>query len=346
MSDLYTDAGVNIEAGQEVVNRIKDKVKSTHTSSVLTGIGSFGALYDLKEIVNSYKEPVLVQSIDGVGTKLIVAEMMGVYDSVGKDIVNHSCNDIVAMGARPITFLDYVAHEKLNPEIMEDMVAGMADACKENKVSLIGGETAEMPGVYLPGQHDIAGCITGIVDRNKIITGEKIQEGDIIFGLASNGLHTNGYSLARKLIFDKAGLKVDSKIPELTETIGEALLKPHINYTNPIFALLDGGIEVRGIAHITGGGFLDNIPRVLPENLNAIITKGTWPVLPIFEVMQKIGNVPEQEMYQVFNMGIGLVFIVSQSEVEKVKEILKAYSNFSLYQIGQIEKGAGVVILK
>ena len=317
MSDLYTDAGVDIEAGHEVVNRIKDKVKATHTSSVLTGIGSFGALYDLKEIVNSYKEPVLVQSIDGVGTKLIVAEMMGVYDTVGKDIVNHSCNDIVAMGAKPITFLDYVAHEKLNPEIMDKMVSGMAEACKENNVSLIGGETAEMPGVYLPGQHDIAGCITGIVDRNKIITGEKISEGDIIFGFASNGLHTNGYSLARKLIFEKAGLKVDSKIPELTETVGQTLLKPHINYTNPIFALLDGGVEIRGIAHITGGGFLDNIPRVLPSNLDAVITKGTWPVLPIFEVMQKIGNVPEQEMYRVFNMGIGLIFIVNPSEVGK-----------------------------
>ena len=346
MSDLYTDAGVDIEAGHEVVNRIKDKVKATHTSSVLTGIGSFGALYDLKEIVNNYKEPVLVQSIDGVGTKLIVAEMMGVYNSVGKDIVNHSCNDIVAMGAKPITFLDYVANEKLNPEIMDKMVSGMADACKENNVSLIGGETAEMPGVYLKGQHDIAGCITGIVDRNKIITGEKISEGDMVFGFASNGLHTNGYSLARKLIFEKAGLKVDSKIPELTETVGGALLKPHINYTNPIFALLDGGVEVRGIAHITGGGFLDNIPRVLPENLNAVITKGTWPVLPIFEVMQKIGDVDEQEMYKVFNMGIGMVFVVAQNEVEKVKEILKAYSNFGLFQIGQIEKGTGIVILK
>lgn len=346
MSDLYTDAGVNIEAGHEVVNRIKDKVKATHTASVLTGIGSFGALYDLKDIINKYKEPVLVQSIDGVGTKLIIAQMMGVYDSVGKDIVNHSCNDIVAMGARPITFLDYVAHEKLNPEIMDKMVSGMADACKENNVSLTGGETAEMPGVYLPLQHDIAGCITGVVEKDKIITGEKIVSGDIIFGFASNGLHTNGYSLARKLIFEKAGLKVDSKLPELSETIGETLLKPHINYTNPIFALLDGGVEVRGIAHITGGGFLDNIPRVLPRNLDAVITKGSWPVLPIFEIMQKIGNVSEQEMYRVFNMGIGLVFIISKDGIEKMKEILKSYSDFGLYQIGQIEDGEGVVLLK
>ena len=346
MSDLYTQAGVDIEAGHEVVNRIKDKVKATHTASVLTGIGSFGALYDLKEIINKYTEPVLVQSIDGVGPKLIVAEMMNVYDSVGKDIVNHSCNDIVAMGAKPITFLDYVAHQKLDPEVMEKMVSGMSDACKENNVSLIGGETAEMPGVYLPGQHDIAGCITGIVEKNKIITGEKIQSGDIIFGFASNGLHTNGYSLARKLFFDKAGLKVDSKLEGSEETVGEALLKPHINYTNPIFALLDGGIEIKGIAHITGGGFLDNIPRVLPQNLNAVITKGTWPILPVFEAMQEIGEVSEQEMYRVFNMGIGMVFVVSKEEIERTKEILKAYPTFDLYQIGQIENGNKVVILK
>ncbi len=346
MSDLYTEAGVDIEAGHEVVNRIKDKVKSTHTGSVLTGIGSFGALYDLKEIISKYIEPVLVQSIDGVGTKLIVAEMMNVYDSVGKDIVNHSCNDIVAMGARPITFLDYVAHQKLDPDIMEKMVFGMADACKENNVSLIGGETAEMPGVYLPSQHDIAGCITGIVERNKIITGEKIQSGDIVLGFASNGLHTNGYSLARKLLFEIAGHKVDSIIPELNESVGQTLLRPHINYTNPIFALLDGGVDIKGIAHITGGGFLDNIPRVLPKDLDAVIQKGTWPVLPIFGVMQKIGNVSEQEMYRVFNMGIGLVFIVSPSELERTKQILKEYSNFDLYQIGQIASGDQKVILK
>ena len=197
----YASAGVDIDAGNKTVNLIKSKVAETHNNAVLTGLGAFGALFDLKEIINSYKEPVLVQSIDGVGTKLIVAEMAKSFYGVGIDIVNHSCNDILVMGAKPLTFLDYVANEKLNPEIVAEMVAGMADACKENAMSLVGGETAEMPGTYLPGQHDIAGSITGVVDKEKIITGEKISDGDFIIGIASNGLHTNGYSLARKVFF-------------------------------------------------------------------------------------------------------------------------------------------------
>lgn len=346
MTNTYRDAGVNIEAGNEVVKRIKNKVRSTHTNAVLTGIGSFGALYDIKKILKDYKEPVLVQSIDGVGTKLIIAELMQKYDTVGQDIVNHSCNDIVAMGARPITFLDYVAHEKLIPKEMEKIVDGMVKACKENKVSLIGGETAEMPGVYLKGQHDIAGCITGVVDRKKIITGERIKAGNKIFGFASNGLHTNGYSLARKIIFEVAGYKVDSKVIELKKSVGEILLAPHINYTNPIHALIDGGVDVLGIAHITGGGFLENIPRVLPKNTNAIIHKGKWPVLPIFELMQRIGDVPEEEMYRVFNMGIGMVFVIDKMSEEKMKKVLKKFGGFELYEIGVVEKGNHKVVLK
>ncbi|MBY0376690.1 phosphoribosylformylglycinamidine cyclo-ligase, partial [Patescibacteria group bacterium] len=272
MSDLYAQAGVDIEKGNEVVRRIKKEVASTHTSAVLTGIGHFGGLYDLGEILKSYKHPILVQSIDGVGTKLLVAKMANKYDSVGEDMVGHSCGDIIAMGARPLTFLDYVANETLVPEEMEQIVSGMAKACRESGVSIIGGETAEMPGVYMKGEHDIAGCITGVVEKDKIITGERIEEGDIVIGFSSSGLHTNGFSLARKLLFETAKYTVDTNLPELGETVGEALLKVHTNYTQPVMALLDGGVDVRGIAHLTGGGFIENIPRVLSASLDAEIT--------------------------------------------------------------------------
>ncbi len=346
MSDLYAQSGVNIDAGNESVKRIKDNVASTHTKAVLTGIGSFGGLYDIGEVLKSYKNPVLVQSIDGVGTKLSVACMMNKYDTVGEDIVNHCCDDLLAMGARSLTFLDYVAHDKLDPNVMEAMVGGMAKACRENGVSLIGGETAEMPGVYASGEHDIAGCITGVVEKEKIITGENIKEGDIILGFPSSGLHTNGFSLARKLLFNIAGHKVDEVVGDLGESVGKALMKVHVNYSNPVLAILDKGIDIKGIAHITGGGFIENIPRVLPENLDAEITKGTWTVLPIFSYLKKIGNVSEEEMYRVFNMGIGLVLIVQQSEKEKVENILKDFPEFKIFEIGKIISGSGKVVFK
>src|SRR3989344_3600306 len=234
MNNSYKQAGVDIDAGNEVVKRIKNSVASTHTPNVLTGIGHFGGLYDLSEVLKSYKHPILVQSIDGVGTKLLVARMAGKYASVGEDMVGHSCGDILAMGARPLTFLDYVANEKLVPREMEEIVSGMAKACRDAGVAIIGGETAEMPGVYMKGEHDIAGCITGIVEKDKIITGKKIKEDDIIFGLASSGLHTNGFSLARKLIFETAKLSIEEKIPELGMPVGETLLQVHTNYTKPV----------------------------------------------------------------------------------------------------------------
>lgn len=346
MSDQYAQAGVNIEKGNEVVRRIKKHVASTHTNAVLTGIGHFGGLYDIGKVLKSYKNPVLVQSIDGVGTKLTVARMAKKYESVGQDIVGHSCGDIIAMGARPITFLDYVANETLVPEEMEQMLSGMAKACKEAGVAIIGGETAEMPGVYMRGEHDIAGCITGIVEKDKIITGEKIKRGDIVLGLASSGLHTNGFSLARKLIFNKAKHKVNTKISELGMTVGEALLQVHTNYTKPILKLLDSDIDVRGIAHITGGGFIENIPRILPKNLDAEIKRNSWPILPIFPFMQKIGNVSEREMYTAFNMSIGLVFVIPASEKIKVNAVFKKYKNFKMYEIGKIINGSGKVVLK
>lgn len=346
MNDLYKQAGVDIDAGNEVIERIKNNVTSTHTPQVLTGIGHFGGLYDLGEILKSYKHPILVQSIDGVGTKLLVAKMANKYDSVGEDMVGHSCGDIIAMGARPLTFLDYVANEKLVPSEMEEIVSGMAKACREAGVSIIGGETAEMPGVYMKGKHDIAGCITGVVEKDKIITGEKIEKGNILLGFASSGLHTNGFSLARKLIFEVAKHKVDTQISELGMTVGEALLKVHMNYTKPILEILDSGVDVRGIAHITGGGFIENVPRVLPKNLDAAIIKDSWPMLPIFPFMQKIGNISEREMYTAFNMSIGLILVMPKSEKTKIEIILKKYHNFTIYEIGKIIKGSGKVILK
>ncbi len=340
MSDLYTKSGVNIKKGNEVVKRIKSHVKSTHTKAVLKNIGGFGGLFNLGDIIKNYKNPVLVQSIDGVGTKLTVAKMMNKYDTIGEDIVGHSCGDIIAMGARPITFLDYVANEKLEPKVMEAIVKGMSKACKEVGVAIIGGETAEMPGIYMKGEHDIVGSITGIVEKNKIITGEKIKQGDIILGFPSSGLHTNGFSLARKLIFDIAGHTVNTNIPELGGTVGEALLKVHVNYTKPVLEILNAGIDVRGIAHLTGGGFIENIPRILPKTLDAEIIKGSWPMLPIFPFLQKIGNVKEKEMYKTFNMGIGMILVVPENEKNK---ILKKYK---LFQIGKIIKGNGKVQLK
>ena len=346
MSDLYTQSGVNIDAGNESVKGFKDDVVSTQTGAVLKGIGSFGGLYDIGEVLKEYEHPILVQSIDGVGTKLSVARMMNKYDTVGEDIVNHCCNDLLAMGAKSLTFLDYVAHDKLDPKIMTDMVSGMAKACRENGISILGGETAEMPGVYQSGEHDIAGCITGVVEKDKIITGENIKDGDIILGFSSSGLHTNGFSLARKILFNIAGHKVDSKIDELGETVGESLLKVLTNYSRPVLTMLKVGININGIAHITGGGFIENIPRVLPKNLDAEIIKDSWSMLPIFPYMQKIGNVNEDEMYRVFNMGIGLVLITPGSEKEKIEEILKNFPNYKIFEIGKIIEGRGKVILK
>ena len=252
----YKSAGVNIDAGNEAVARIKDNVKSTFTENVLTELGSFGSLFDLKPILEEYENPVLVQSIDGVGTKTIIARMMGKYDTIGIDLLSACANDIIVMGARPLTFLDYIANDKLKPEIVEEIVSGMVKTCKETGVSLVGGETAEMPDTYLPGEHDLVGVITGVVEKDKIITGDTIQPGDVVLGLPSSGLHTNGYSLARKLFFDAGEFDVNDTIPELEKTVGLTLLETHINYTNHVFSVLNQNINIKGVAHITGGGLV------------------------------------------------------------------------------------------
>jgi phosphoribosylformylglycinamidine cyclo-ligase len=340
----YKSAGVDIDAGNEAVNRIKDGVKSTFTSNVLTGIGSFGSLYDLKPILENYHHPVMVQSIDGVGTKTIIARKLRKFDTIGIDLLSAATNDILVMGARPLTFLNYIANDKLNPETIEEIVSGMVKACKSTGVSLVGGETAEMPNTYLPGEHDLVGIITGVVEKGKIITGKYIKPGDVVLGLPSNGLHTNGYSFARKLFFEIGGYDVNDAIPELKKSVGLTLLEPHINYTNYVFAVLDAGIDVKGIAHITGGGLLENIPRILPDNVSVEIQKDSWPSLPVFDVMQSIGDVDEDEMFRAFNMGIGIVFIVNSSDVSSVKDALKYLTD--IYEIGGAVNGKNKVILK
>ena len=334
----YKSSGVDIDAGNEAVNRIKDGLKSTFTSNVLTGIGSFGSLYDLKPILENYHHPVMVQSIDGVGTKIIIARKLGKYDTIGIDLLSAAANDILVMGVRPITFLDYIANDKLKPQIVEEIVSGMVKACKETGVSLVGGETAEMPDTYLPGEHDLVGIITGVVEKDKIITGESIKPGDAVLGLPSNGLHTNGYSFARKLFFDVGGYSVNDTIPKLEKSVGLTLLKPHINYTNHVFAVLNAGIEVKGIAHITGGGLIENIPRILPDGCGVEIQKESWPGLPVFGVMQSIGDVDEDEMYRTFNMGIGMVFIVNPADMSTTKNLMETY------KIGTVISGKGVNI--
>ena len=340
----YKSAGVNIDAGNEAVDRIKDGVKSTFTSNVLTGIGSFGSLYDLKPILEKYDNPVMVQSMDGVGTKTIIARKLGKFDTIGIDLLSAAANDILVMGARPLTFLDYIANDKLNPETIEEIVSGMVKACKSTGVSLVGGETAEMPDTYLPGEHDLVGIITGVVEKGKIITGENIKPGDVLLGLPSNGLHTNGYSFARKLYFEIGGYDVNDTIPELEKSIGLTLLEPHINYTNHVFATLDAGIDVKGIAHITGGGLVENIPRILPDGCGVEIQKGSWPNIPVFDVMQSIGNVDENEMYRAFNMGIGMTFIVSPDDIGAVTDALKDLTD--VYEIGSVVNAENKVLLK
>ncbi|MFQ6607162.1 MAG: phosphoribosylformylglycinamidine cyclo-ligase [Fidelibacterota bacterium] len=319
----YKSAGVDITAGNEAVARIKSHVQSTFSSAVMTDVGSFGAMVDLKVLLKDYNHPVLVQSIDGVGTKMIVAGMMRKYDTIGFDLLAATCNDIIVHGARPLTFLDYIANDRLHPEIIEEIVRGIAAACRDCNVALIGGETAEMPDTYLPGEHDLVGVITGVVNKGNTISGSSIRPGDIVLGLASSGLHTNGYSLARKLFFEVGGYRVDSYLDDLEGTLGEVLLEPHRNYTHPVFTLLDHGLPVKGIAHITGGGLVENIPRILPPNCSVKIKKDSWPVPPLFTVLKKLGNINDQEMFRTFNMGIGMIIILDPVQSTAALKILE-----------------------
>jgi len=342
----YKSAGVDIEAGNEAVRRIKKAVETTFSPQVLTGIGSFGAMFDLKPIMQHYRHPVLVQSIDGVGTKMMVAKMMQKFDTIGMDLVSATTNDIIVLGATPLTLLDYIANDKLNPDIIEQIINGMVKACRENHISLVGGETAEMPGTYLPGEHDLVGIITGVVEKDAAILGTDIEVGDAVVAFPSSGLHTNGYSLARKLFFEVGGYTVDSTLPALGKlSVGEALLMPHINYTRPVLQLLAKQIPIKGMAHITGGGLLENIPRILPAHCAVEIRKKACPSLPVFEVLRDLGRLQDEEMYRTFNMGVGLVMIIASADLAAMKAEAKTMPDFPLYEIGQVVKGERTVRL-
>ncbi len=341
----YKSAGVNIDAGNEAVERIKARVQSTYSRAVLSELGGFGSFYDLQEIISRYDHPVMVQSIDGVGTKIIIARLMGKYETIGHDLLSACCNDIIVHGARPATFLDYIANDRLEPNIVEAIVAGIAEASRANGVSLVGGETAEMPDTYLPGENDLVGIVTGFVDKKKIITGKDIRPGNLAIGIESSGLHTNGYSLARKLFFEVGGYTVDSQLPELEKSVGETLLEPHINYTNSVLDLLERGIQVNGIAHITGGGFIDNLPRMLPAGCSVEIDSNSWPTPPVFTVMQQLGQLDQHEMYRTFNMGVGLLLVVNHDKIEKVHQSINE-NGLKSYTIGQIIKGNKSVIMQ
>lgn len=336
----YQAAGVDISAGNDAVKRIKDTVESTFSGAVLTGIGSFGALYDLTSLRGAYRHPVLVQSIDGVGTKMMVATMMQKFDTIGADLVSATVNDIIVLGARPLTLMDYIANDKLCPAIIEEIVAGMAAACRENGLSLVGGETAEMPGTYLPGEHDLVGAVTGVVERDAAILGKDIVPGDAVLAFPSTGLHTNGYSLARKLFFDVGGHSLSSQLSGLEGDLGEALLATHYNYTRPVLHLLEHAVPIKGMAHITGGGIVENVPRILPQGCSVVIERGACPVLPIFLHLQRLGNLPDQDMYRTFNMGIGLVMIVSRDVITTMRDTLKgSFPTLPFYEIGTVIAG-------
>ena len=326
----YADAGVSIDNANLAVAKIREYARATFNERTLTEIGSFGGMFS--GAFPGMAEPILVASADGVGTKLKLAFETGIHNTVGADLVNHCVNDILVQGARPLFFLDYFATGKLEPDVTASVVEGMARACKENGCVLLGGETAEMPDFYRAGEYDLAGFIVGVVDKKNVIDGKSIVPGDVVLGIPSNGLQTNGYSLARKLFFEIGGYKPDSHIDELDTTVGEALLATHQSFLPQIGPLLDTGL-IKGLAHITGGGFLENIPRILPDGVSVEIKRGTWRELPVFSVMQKLGRVSEKEMFRTFNMGIGMVVICSKTDSKNVVEQLQ------LPEIGRIVVG-------
>ncbi len=331
----YKKAGVDINEGERFISLISPMIKETFSPGVMTEIGSFSAFFKLD--VTKYREPVLVSGTDGVGTKLKIAFLMDRHDTVGIDLVAMCVNDILTSGAEPLFFLDYFATGKLKPEKASEVIKGIINGCKEAGCSLIGGETAEMPGFYSENEYDLSGFAVGVVDKERIINGSKIKEGDLIIGLASNGLHSNGYSLVRKLFFDLKKMNVDTYIPDLGATLGEELLKPTRIYVKAFMVLRDK-LEIKGMAHITGGGIPGNLPRILPEGIYADIKIGSWPVPKIFELIEKIGNIPEDEMKKTFNMGIGYIMVVSEGMAEEAVSLLNK-SGYTAFIFGNIEKG-------
>ena len=329
MKKAYARAGVDVDLGNRLKRKIHGLVRQTHGPEVLGKIGGFGGLF--APDFSGMREPVLVSSIDGVGTKLKIAFAIGRHDTVGADLVNHCIDDIAVLGARPLFFLDYIGSGKLDARVFQQILRGFAKACHAGGCALIGGETAQMPGLYRRGEYDLAGCIVGVVDRKRMIDGAKIEPGDVILGLSSNGLHTNGYSLARKIFFQELRLQPSSRLPGLRLSLGEELLRTHRNY-QPLLAKVPGE-KLKGLAHITGGGLVDNLPRILPQGCDAVIDTTSWKTPTIFQILEQRGQVDHAEMYQVFNMGIGMVAIVSPNDAEAVARQLKARV------IGQIEPG-------
>nr|WP_282580049.1 phosphoribosylformylglycinamidine cyclo-ligase [Paenibacillus odorifer] len=335
VSEAYKNAGVDIAAGNEAVERMKKHVKRTYRPEVMTDLGGFGALFGLNK--DKYEEPVLVSGTDGVGTKLKIAFAADRHDTIGIDAVAMCVNDIVVQGAEPLFFLDYLACDKVVPEKIEAIVAGIAEGCHQAGCALIGGETAEMPGMYSAGEYDIAGFTVGVADKAKLVTGANIAAGDTVIGLASSGVHSNGFSLVRKLLLEQEGYGLNDVLPELGAPLADVLLAPTKIYVKPLLALLEQ-LPVKGMAHITGGGFIENIPRVLPDNVDVEINYGSWPILPIFGLMQDKGNVSNRDMFTTFNMGIGLVLVISAADGERALELLKA-SGEEAYIIGKVTEG-------
>ncbi len=340
----YKSAGVDIEAGNEAVRRIKSHVAKTHSAAVLTGLGSFGTMFSLKDALAGLEDPVMVQSTDGVGTKTKVTVMAGRYEALGRDLVAAVAGDIAVMGATPLTFLDYLGLHQTDPLIVEQLVKGMSDACAEAGIALVGGETAEMPAVYAPGELDVVGFVTGVVERSKVITGESIVEGDIVYGISSSGLHTNGWSLARKLFFEMEGYDIHDTPEELGgPSLADVLLEPHANYVMPIRRALDASIPIKGMAHITGGGLIENVPRILPEGLGVLIDPNSWDKQAVFAMMQRIGDIDREEMHRVFNMGIGLVVIAPAGLREP---LAAAMAPFRVWEIGHVDASITGTILR
>ena len=341
-SSAYARAGVDIDAAADAVGRMKAHIKTTVTPGVLTDVGSFGGMFALSAL-GALKDPVLVSSIDGVGTKLKVAFATGRHDTIGRDLVSHCVNDILVQGARPLFFLDYFGTGKLEPGVAADVVKGLADGCRAVHCALIGGETAEMPGLYADGEYDLAGCIVGLVERAKVIDGSGVTPGDVLLGLASEGLHTNGYSLARQALLEEAGMELDAPVAVLGGvTLGEAFLWPHRCYAPAVLPLLDiSPGPVKAMAHITGGGFVDNIPRVLPAGVGVRIDRAAWDVPPLFRLIQEAGRVSEAEMFRVFNMGIGFVLVVAPEAAEETLARLRAAGEAAC-RLGEAVAGAGV----
>jgi phosphoribosylformylglycinamidine cyclo-ligase len=333
----YKDAGVDIDAANRATEQIKKLARSTFNENVFSEIGGFGGMFN--GIFPDTREPVLVSSCDGVGTKLKVAFATGVHNTVSHDLVAHCVNDILVQGARPLFFLDYIATGKLDPDVVSQIVDGLATGCRESNCALLGGETAEMPGLYSDGEYDLAGFIVGVVDRHRIINGARITEGDVVVGLPSAGLHTNGYSLARKLFFDTAGYKLDQNLPELGCTVAEELLKPHQSYLPALERLIEHEGVIKGLAHITGGGLVENIPRILPANVDVTLKEGSWPVLPVFDLMQKIGDVPREDMLRTFNLGIGMVVIAGPKSMQFLEDKFSC-ARQEFYVIGEVVSGS------